>query len=146
MKVTGEPDAHANGKEFEVCPWWCEGQHLGWAEDDQGFHHDGPVTIISIEHPVTEKRGYDLLVNVSLHTQAGASPERPYIEIQDESQTLALLTPEECLSLCRALLDAAASIEGEEPARAHVGGHLVHEVESAPSVDRMPLVDATGTA
>ena len=96
-----------------ACPRWCQHEHLGEASDACGFHHDGEVTIIGLDHDVATGLPADLFVNVSQHAQVSGPVELPLVELQDEHQTLALLTPGECLALSRALLEAAGQIAEE---------------------------------
>jgi hypothetical protein len=91
------------------CPRWCEHEHLGLADDPCGFHHDGPVTAVDLMRGDDQDRGSYLFVNVSqLESQGGLEP--PYVEVQDDQRTLALLTLGECMALARALLEGARSI------------------------------------
>jgi hypothetical protein len=96
-----------------ACPRWCQREHLGKASDACGFHHDGEVTCIGLDHDVATGLPTDLFVNVSQHARLSGPVDLPRIELQDEHQTLALLTPAECLALSRALLDAAGTIAEE---------------------------------
>jgi hypothetical protein len=91
------------------CPTWCEHEHLGLADDPCGFHHDGPVTAVGLMGKQHPGRGDYLFVNVSQLEQQGEL-ERPYVEVQDDQRTLALLTLDECMLLAQALLEGARSI------------------------------------
>jgi hypothetical protein len=145
MSVTARHNEQANGNQPWSCPPWCAGEHLGQADDDDGFHHDGPVTTIWVEHPVTAGRGQGLLVNVSLHVRSGARDEPSYVEIQDALQTLALLTPVECLALSRALLEAAATVADESQLESIRRERLLEEVERALNEGLVPLVGVAST-
>ena len=100
----------------ELCPDWCEHEHLGLAEDPRGFHHDGAVTAVGLdgsERPGGTGRGEYLFVNVSQREQRGER-EPAYVEVQDERRTLALLTSDECVMLAHALLEGARQIRRAE--------------------------------
>lgn len=111
------------------CPVWCGREHLGEGLDGGGFHHDGPVTAIPLNTPVVPGQAVDLFVNVSQHAQSDTPGEPSLVEVQDEHQTLFLLTPVECLALSRALLAAAAQIATEEDAPPARVAPLVRELE-----------------
>jgi hypothetical protein len=96
-----------------LCPDWCEHEHLGRAEDPRGFHHDGAVTAVGLDGPEDPSRGDYLFVNVSQREQRGER-EPPYVEVQDERRTLALLTSDECVLLAHALLEGARQIRRED--------------------------------
>jgi hypothetical protein len=147
MKVTEKTDRRDRDYELGTCPTWCSGEHLGRADDMDGFHHDGPMTIILVEQPATERGGGNLYVNVSLHEQTGMTAERSYVEVQDESQTIALLTPIECLGLSRALLEAAAAVANEDERQLdHIRRvHLVQELEETLVDGWVPLVGQVGS-
>jgi hypothetical protein len=93
-----------------LCPDWCEHEHLGRAEDPCGFHHDGAVTAVGLGDA---DRGEFLFVNVSQREEQGER-EPAYVEVQDERQTLALLTSDECVVLAHALLEGARQIRRED--------------------------------
>ena len=113
----------------DECPPWCEHEHLGECTDSHGFHHDGVVTAIPLDVAVVPGDPTDLFVNVSQHAQTGEPVEPSLVEVQDEHQTLFLLTPVECLALSRALLAAAAQIATEEDAPPARVAPLVRDLE-----------------
>jgi hypothetical protein len=89
-----------------------------------------------------------LFVNVSLHVHNGTSDRRSYVEVEDDVQTLALLTSMECLAPSRALLQAAAVVADEDQDQLEHIRHqrLVEQIEAALSEAWIPLVGAAGTA
>jgi hypothetical protein len=113
----------------DECPTWCEHEHLGEGTDNHGYHHDGAVMAIALDVAVVPGNSIDLFVNVSQHAQKGEPLEPSLIEVQDEHQTLFLLTPVECLALSRALLAAAAEIATEEVAPTARVAPLVRDLE-----------------
>jgi hypothetical protein len=104
------PGSTLSAASVNACPEWCEREHLGQIDDPCGFHHDGPVSTISLVNQVVPGVFVDLFVNVSEHTHHGDPVERPLVEIQDDHNTLALLTPDEAVSLAEALIGAAAVV------------------------------------
>jgi hypothetical protein len=146
MRVKQTAALWDSGDEQQGCPPWCEGEHLGGAGDPGGFHHDGPTTIITVEHPVSQRRGERLLVNVSLQVQDHETGHRPYVEVQDSSETLALLMPVECLALARALLEAAAVLADADQLEHIRRKRLVQEIEDVINNGWIPRVQASGTS
>jgi hypothetical protein len=91
-----------------LCPSWCNREHVDQAPNTGGFHHDAEsVSVLVAAHDSIAEQ---LFVHASQWVPDGRPARRPLVELQNQSQALALLTADEAVDLATALLVAAAQV------------------------------------